>query len=271
MDEDQRGPAPERPRAPAGIFPRQRQAARRHARPRHLGADGVVSDLHAAQPRAAGDERMRSAGRSGRPRARPGRPTTSIARRGAVPSGYVPVATGLSGTTFLDTAVSGGVTYSYRVTTAESAGAASRLRRTVSRSASPRSVRAWRLPCSGGRPACRLLSGRLASSAWTGTRPRRRAAPLPVYNVYRSTSAGFEPDRVEPDRDVRRRKRLHRRRRARPGDRLLLRGSRGGRVGLRGRTGRGGNEEGNKIRKSSSPEGALVPVAFFDGAKALRS
>ncbi len=112
---------------------------------------------------------------------------------GSCPAGpWVPVATGLTGTSFLDTGVSGGVTYSYRVTAASDVGGYCE---------SPPS------PCASTVPTgeCTLppvFRGITASSSdgtancsislsWDPGTPR--CSGDLVYNVYRGTAAGVAP------------------------------------------------------------------------------
>ncbi len=112
---------------------------------------------------------------------------------GSCPAGpWVPVGTALSGTTFLDTTVSGGVRYSYQVTAASDAAAAC---------VSPRSPCADVVPtgectlppefrgvtdaASAGNPACAVtLSWNPATTRCLGD---------VRYNVYRSPTGGFTP------------------------------------------------------------------------------
>ena len=182
--------------------------------------------------------------------------------------GFVPIATGLTGTTYLDASVAGGQTYSYRVTTAEAAGScesiASACAAFTTSAACPCTVPpVFAGAASVGAPfdaTCHLTVNWSAGSPVCG-------AAATVYNVYRSTSAGFTPG---------------------PSNRIatcvtgasftdlgalssgtvytyVVRAEDGSGTG--GGPCRGGTEEGNTIRKSASPLGTLVPAAFSDGAE----
>ena len=182
--------------------------------------------------------------------------------------GFVPIATGLTGTTFLDTAVSGGLTYSYKVTTAETAGSCESGPSGCMTIAVPPACPCNEPPTFGGATSvgapfdatCSLSVGWNPGSQVCGS-------AAPVYNVYRSTTAGFEPG---------------------PSNRIatcvagtsftdagalasgtsyvyVVRAEDGSGTG--GGPCRGGTEDGNEIRKTSTPQGPLVPVAFADGAE----
>ena len=58
LDEDQQRAAPERPREPARVQPREPEAARGDARPRDLGARRDLSLVHASDPRGADERRV---------------------------------------------------------------------------------------------------------------------------------------------------------------------------------------------------------------------
>jgi len=182
--------------------------------------------------------------------------------------GFVPIATGISGTEFVDTGVSGGQSYSYKVTTSESAGscesAASNCQGITISGACPCTEPPAFAGVSGVttpfNASCSLSPSWSAGSQVCG-------ASSPVYNVYRSTSAGFTPsasNRIAT---------------CVPGTSFtdsggLVAGTTyyyavraedatpGG-----GGPCRNGIEETNSVRKSGSPQGALVPVTFSDDAE----
>ncbi|HKY30901.1 MAG TPA: S8 family serine peptidase [Candidatus Polarisedimenticolia bacterium] len=107
--------------------------------------------------------------------------------------GWTPVASGVTGTSHLDTSVSGGATYSYHVTAASDAAAACQ---------SPRSPCASVVPTGECFLAPAFEGAASASSAaqsscavhvvWPAAEPR--CGDDVVYNIYRSTTAGFAPD-----------------------------------------------------------------------------
>jgi hypothetical protein len=107
---------------------------------------------------------------------------------------FAPVATGVTGTTFVDNLVSGGQTYGYRVTTAEAAGscesAPSACQTITVSGACPcfdapsfAGLASVTTPFSG---TCTLDLSWSAGTAVCGGVP-------PVYNVYRSTNPSFVP------------------------------------------------------------------------------
>ena len=183
-------------------------------------------------------------------------------------SGYAPVATGLTGTTYLDSTVSGGLTYGYKVTTAESTGSCESAASGCQTITVPTSCPCTQAPTFGGAASvtapfsatCTLVVNWNAASQVCGT-------SAPLYNVYRSTSSGFIPaaaNRIAT---------------CVPGSSFS---DSGGLVsgttyyyvvraedssGAGSGPCRGGIEEGNAIRKSGSPQGSLVPVNFSDGAE----
>lgn len=107
-------------------------------------------------------------------------------------SGWIPVASAVTGTTFLDTGVSGGAAYSYHVTAASDAAAACE---------SPRSPCASVVPtgscglapqfagissaASSGQPACAV------NLSWSAASPFCQGDVR--YNVYRGTTSDFTP------------------------------------------------------------------------------
>lgn len=188
---------------------------------------------------------------------------------GSCPGGtFLPVATGLTGTSFTDNGVSGGLTYSYMVTTAESAGSCESAASTCQAITVPAACPCLQPPAFAGVTSvaapfdgtCRL------DLSWSAASQSCGAAPA-VYNIYRSTTAGFTPS---------------------PSNRIAtcvpgIAFSDAGALaagfqyhyvvraeddaGAGGGPCRGGNEEGNAIRKSGSPNGSLVAGTFFDGAE----
>jgi Immune inhibitor A peptidase M6 len=182
--------------------------------------------------------------------------------------GFVPIATGLTGTTYLDTAVSGGLTYSYKVTTAETAGSCE-----SGPSACAAVVVDGACPCNQA-PVFGGVTGVTApfattcslSVAWNaGAQLCGGAAP--VYNIYRGTSANFTPapgNRIATcvagtsftDTGV-----------LSPGSSYVYVVRAEDASGAGGGPCRGGTEEGNQIRKAASPQGVLVPAPFSDGAE----
>lgn len=188
---------------------------------------------------------------------------------GSCPAGgYVPIATGVTGTTYLDTAVAGGLTYSYKVTTAEAAGSCeSGPSGCVSLTVSPS------CPCneppafSGATNVTAPFAATCALTVGWNAGSQACGALAPVYNVYRSTIAGFTPgpsNRIATcvtgtsftDDGA-----------LSPGTSYVyvVRAEDGSGTG--GGPCRGGTEEGNRIRRASSPQGALVPAPFADGAE----
>lgn len=188
---------------------------------------------------------------------------------GACPgSGYVPIATGVAGTQFVDTGVSGGQTYSYKVTTSESAGSCESAASNCQSLAIPGACPCTEPPAFAGatgvttpfNASCTLSPSWSAGSQICG-------ASAPLYNVYRSPSPGFTPsasNRIAT---------------CVPGTSFtdsggLVSGATyyyvvraedaapGG-----GGPCRNGIEETNTIRKSGTPQGTLVPVTFTDGAE----
>lgn len=189
--------------------------------------------------------------------------------QGSCPSsGYVPVATGLTGTSFVDNTASGGLTYSYKVTTAESTGSCESAPSGCQTAAVPGACPCTLPPSFAGvgsvttpfNSTCTLSVNWNAGSQLCGS-------STPLYNIYRSTSAGFTPT---PSNRIAT---------CVPGTSFADSGgltsgttyyyivraedaSGGG-----GGPCRGGIEDGNKIRQNGSPAGALVPGTFFDGAE----
>lgn len=113
---------------------------------------------------------------------------------GSCPGGpWVPVASGVTGTSHLDTTVSGGVTYAYHVTAASDAAAACE---------SPRSSCASVVPTGACTLAPSFTGLASATSAGIATCSVNLAWPAATpycvgdarYNVYRGTSASFVPD-----------------------------------------------------------------------------
>ncbi len=183
-------------------------------------------------------------------------------------SGYVPVATGLSGTSFLDTTVSGGVTYSYKISTAETAGSCESVTSACASISVPGACPCLQPPAFAGaagvgtpfNATCTLQVNWAGGSQVCGP-------SAPLYNIYRSTTPGFTPT---------------------PSTRIatcvggtsfsdsgaLITGTvyhyvvrAEDAAGPGGGPCRGGNEEINQIRRSSSPQGPLTPVTFTDGAE----
>jgi immune inhibitor InhA-like protein len=183
---------------------------------------------------------------------------------------FAPVATGLTGNSFVDPLVSGGQTYGYRVTTAEASGscesAPSECRAITVSGACP----CFEAPSFAGLvdvstpfdDTCELELSWSAGSAVCGGVP-------PVYNVYRSTDPAFVPG---------------------PSSRIatcvtatsfsdagglenavpvyyVVRAEDGSGVG--GGPCRGGVEEANMLRRSGTPEGELVAAPFEDGAEGV--
>jgi hypothetical protein len=188
---------------------------------------------------------------------------------GTCPGGsYVPIATGLTGTSYLDTAVSGGLSYSYKVTTAETAGGCESSPAACASITVSAACPCNEAPAFGGATGVSAPFGATCSLTvgWNaGAQVCGGAAP--VYNVYRSTVAGFTPA---------------------PSNRIatcvsgtsftdsgaLASGTSYAYVvraedasGTGGGPCRGGTEDGNTIRKASSPQGALVPLPFSDDAE----
>jgi len=181
---------------------------------------------------------------------------------------FAPVATGVTGTTFVDNLVSGGQTYGYRVTTAEAAGScesAPSACQTITVSGgcpcfdapSFAGLASVTTPFSG---TCTLDLSWSAGTAVCGGVP-------PVYNVYRSTNPSFVPG---------------------PSNRIatcvsgnafsdagglaqdspvyyVVRAEDGSGTG--GGPCRGGIEEQNQVRRTGSALGTLVPAPFQDGAE----
>jgi hypothetical protein len=106
--------------------------------------------------------------------------------------GWVPVATGLPGTSFLDTTVSGGVTYSYHVTSTSDAAAACESPRSGCASVAT-TGECTLAPSFGGalqaqstgQASCTVNVSWAAGTAYCSGDLR--------YNVYRGTSSGFVP------------------------------------------------------------------------------
>lgn len=112
----------------------------------------------------------------------------------ACPGGpWVPVATGVTSTTFLDTGVSGGATYSYVVTAASDAAAACESAPSPCASVVPTgdctlvpSFHGAKQAVSAGLASCSVDVSWDAGSPYCGADVR--------YNVYRGTSSSFVPD-----------------------------------------------------------------------------
>ena len=187
---------------------------------------------------------------------------------GACPgTSFAPVASGLSGTSYHDGTVSGGLTYSYKITTAESPGSCESTLSNCQSITIPSGCPCLQPPTFGGAASvaapfnstCSLNVSWAAGSSICG-------GAAPVYNVYRSTTPNFTPtasNRIAT---------------CVSGTSFL---DQGGLVAgtpyyyiVRAEDGasgggpcRGGIEEGNQIRKSGSPLGTLTPVTFTDGAE----
>jgi hypothetical protein len=112
---------------------------------------------------------------------------------GTCPGGpWIPVATAVAGTTFLDTTVSGGANYGYRVTAAadsggfcESAPSPCSSTLTTGECVLPPVFHGVSSSSSDGTASCSITLG------WDAATPR--CAGDVVYNVYRSTGPGFSP------------------------------------------------------------------------------
>ena len=110
---------------------------------------------------------------------------------GACPGGtFTPVATSVAGTTYADTTVSGGTTYSYRVTaraadSCESAKSNCADATATGSCTNAPSFAGLQVVASSGQSTCGL------DLAWSSATASCGSAV--VYNVYRSTSAGFTP------------------------------------------------------------------------------
>ena len=179
--------------------------------------------------------------------------------------GWVQIASGATGTSFLDTTVSGGVTYSYVVTAASDAAAACESPRSPCASVVPTGD--CTLPpqfhgvasaASAGQAGCGVLV------SWTAGTPYCQGDIR--YNVYRSTSPGFTPG---PSNRI---------------ARCVVGTSWADTVGLvygntyyyavraedassgHGGACRGGNEEGNVVKVSAAPDGLPVLGNFSDNA-----
>lgn len=189
--------------------------------------------------------------------------------KGSCPAGgYVPVATGLTGTTYLDGAASGGQTYSYKVSTADVSGSCESAASSCGTIVMPGACPCVEAPsfagvASVGTPFASTCSLSLGWSAGTEV----CGAAAPVYNVYRSTTPGFAPTAanriatcvsgtVYDDVDT-----------LAPGATYYYLVRAEDDSGAGGGPCRGGTEDGNLIRKSGSPQGALTPVSFADGAE----
>lgn len=182
-------------------------------------------------------------------------------------SGFVPLATGLTGTSYLDTTASGGLSYSYEVTTTEPAGSCESALSACQSITVPGGCPCYQPPAFAGvssvttpyTPTCALTLNWGAGSQACG-------ATAPVYNIYRSTTSNFVPS---PSNRIAT---------CVPGTTYTDQGglafgttysyavrAEDGAAG----TGpcRGGIEDANSIRKSGSPGGTLVPLTFFDGAE----
>lgn len=112
---------------------------------------------------------------------------------GACPAAaWVPVATGVTGTSFLDTTVSGGTTYAYHVRAASDAAAACESARSACASIVP-SGDCFLAPEFRG-IASAVSSGSASCAVALSWGPARPYCGSDVrYNVYRGTSAGFTP------------------------------------------------------------------------------
>ena len=198
-----------------------------------------------------------------------GSPTFNVYRApGACPGGtFAPLATGLSGTSFLDTTASGGLPYSYKVTVAEGSGSCESAASACQTFTPPAQCPCQTPPSFAGLSAASasFQSACAVSLQW----PASTAAcggTAPVYNVYRSTDPGFVPSAanriatcvagtsfadtggLQPDTTYV----------------YVVRAEDGSGTG----SGpcRGGREDGNLVRRSGTPEGSLVPGTFADGA-----
>jgi hypothetical protein len=173
-----------------------------------------------------------------------------------------------SPTSFTDTSVSGGQTYSYKVTTSESAGSCESAASNCQSVTIPGGCPCTDPPTFAGASGVStpFTATCSLSPSWSpGTQLCGASAPL--YNVYRSTAPGFTPSSA------------NRIATCVPGTSLtdsggLASGSTyyyvvraedaasGG-----GGPCRNGIEETNSIRKSGTPQGTLAPVTFSDGAE----
>ena len=185
---------------------------------------------------------------------------------GACPGGpWIPVATAVTGTTFLDTTVSGGATYSYTVTAASDAGAFCESAASTCAQVVPTGD--CFLPPSFGGIGAASSAGSTTCGVTLTWSPAISACTADVrYNVYRSTSPSFTPG---------------------PADRIarcigattytdavaLVHGTTYYYVvraedATAGHGGpcRGGNEETNVVRASTSPAGPAAPGTFTDDA-----
>lgn len=183
-------------------------------------------------------------------------------------SGWVPIATGVTGTAYLDPNVSGGRTYSYRVTTAESAGSCESAPSACQTITTPAACPCLDPPLFGGAAGvgapfdatCSLEVDWSAGASACGV-------SAPVYNVYRSTDPQFVPSAA------------NRIATCVAGTSFVDAGGLSPSVsyyyvvraeddsGAGGGPCRGGTEEQNKIRRTASAVGPLVPVSFQDGAE----
>ncbi len=187
-------------------------------------------------------------------------------------TGYVAIASGLTGASFADTAVSGGKTYSYKVTTAESSGGCESTASTCRSVAIPGSCPCLDSPIFGGvtgvsqpfNGACSL------TVQWNAGQAQCGSASL-VYDIYRGTS----PDLY-----------------AVPSSRVAscVTGTSFTDTGglspgttyyylVQAEDGAGpgpgecrqGSVDGNLVRKGAPPLGALAPAPFADGAEGAPS
>lgn len=188
---------------------------------------------------------------------------------GACPgAAYSPIATGLTTTTFLDTAVSGGLTYSYKVTTAESEGSCESSLSTCQSIAASAVCPCVEPPVFAGVTSVTAPFGATCALMvdW-GDASQSCGGAAAVYNVYRSTIAGFAPGPSNRIATCVAGTSFTDAGGLAPGTSYVYVVRAEDASGSGGGPCRGGTEEGNKIRKSSSPEGALVPAAFVDGAE----
>jgi hypothetical protein len=188
---------------------------------------------------------------------------------GACPgSGYQPIATGLTGTSYLDSTVSGSLTYSYKVTLAEASGSCESAASACQSIAVPGACPCQLAPAFGGATAvaapfastCALDVSWSAGSQTCG-------ALAPLYNVYRSTTSGFTPTPSNRIATCVSGTSFHDAGVLSPGTTYsyVVRAEDG--TGTGTGPGRAGNEEANQIRRSGAPQGTLVPGTFFDGAE----